>query len=398
MNAAPTVTPTHAAAADRDRPGPQVDLRDGRSTTCPTRAVEELLRGVLASLEPLAPMELRLMEALGCTLADTVPPVSAVLAPGSSTSSSTTIDDVLPAGLQLSPAHLALLASRGYERVMARPRPRVVVLSLASAATMDVIATEHAQRLSGEQPSTDDQGEADGADALTQRLLNDSEAPWHQEVDEHLSVNPDVNGYLLAAAAQTAGGVAFRAGWVAPIPGRLREAVDNELLRADAVIISGATEPVVRRRVEAELSQLGWVGYTSVAMEPGQVQGLGRVGANGCPVFLLSDNPVEAFVSFEAVVRPVIRYLLGTATVQRQVITARCSRHLDVAAGPCAYVPARLEQDEQGQFVATPLTSPLSVSLYSPVEELAGTNALIMVQEGCAQVNAGEHVSVAVLD
>ncbi len=338
----------------------EVDLRDLPSSAASPpapRGVEELLRGVLASLEPLAPMELRLMEALGCTLADTVPPVSAVL--GHQDEREAHIDDVLPAGLQLTPAHLALLASRGYERVMARPRPRVVVVSLAPLEGVQAI------------PEVDPEGS-----------------------DELAFNEPDINGYLLAAAAQAAGGLAFRAGWVAPTPGRLREAVDNELLRADLVIISGATDRAIRSRVELELGQLGWVGYTNVAIDPGHVQGLGRVGSQGCPVFLLAQDPVEAYVSFEAVVRPVIRYLLGTTAMQRPLVTARCSRRLDVVSHSCAYVPARLEQDEQGGAVVTPLRSPLS----SPVEELAGANALILVQEGTTAVKAGESVTVALLD
>ena len=51
-------------------------------------------------------------------------------------------------------------------------------------------------------------------------------------------------------------------------------------------------------------------------MQPGKPQGFGLIGDDRIPMIMLPGNPVSAFVSFEAFVRPVIRKLMGITAVR----------------------------------------------------------------------------------
>ena len=55
-------------------------------------------------------------------------------------------------------------------------------------------------------------------------------------------------------------------------------------------------------------------------MQPGKPQGFGLIGDDRIPMIMLPGNPVSAFVSFEAFVRPVIRKLMGVDAVRRGTV------------------------------------------------------------------------------
>jgi molybdopterin molybdotransferase len=316
------------------------------------RSVEDQLDGVLAGLEPLAPLELRLLDAYGCVLVEgvsSVPRQSASPENGLSGAAGPSAG-VLPEGARLGATQVGLLAGLGYERVRVRPHPRVVVLSLGRELVEPGTQVEHEQQVL------------------------------------------DANSYLLAAAAQEAGAVAFRVGIVPVDPRALLDAVEDQLLRADLVLLSGAISPEVRPVVEAALSRLGTVSFTDVALEPGQVQGMGRIGPHGTPVFLLSADPTSAYISFEVFVRPVIRKLLGAAPLHRRLVRAVCLEPLSVAAAPRTYLPGWLDVAD-GRYVVRPAGGAGT----PPLAALAHCNALIVVSEEDGEVSAGGSVLVAVL-
>ena len=68
-------------------------------------------------------------------------------------------------------------------------------------------------------------------------------------------------------------------------------------------------------------------------MQPGKPQGFGLIGYDRVPMIMLPGNPVSAFVSFEAFVRPVIRKLMGARPYVRTVVKCQAAHDMKSISG-----------------------------------------------------------------
>jgi molybdopterin molybdotransferase len=253
---------------------------------------------------------------------------------------------LLDAGTVVGPRQLGLLAAVGRATVRTRPRPRVVVLSTGSELR--------------------DPGTPLGPDSIY-----------------------DSNSYLLAAAARRAGAVAYRVGVVPDDPHSFREALDDQLVRADLVVTSGGVSQgdydVVKETLAGEEDM--WFG--PVAMQPGKPQGFGTVGEDRVPLFALPGNPVSSYVSFQLFVLPAIRRMMGIAPAVRPTRTARLTKSVTSQAGRRQYVRATYADGD-----VTPVGGHGSHLL----GDLARSNALLVVPEARTSMPTGARVQVLVLD
>jgi len=201
------------------------------------------------------------------------------------------------------------------------------------------------------------------------------------------------NSYALTAAARESGAMAFRVGIVPDDPVRLLSLIEEQLVRADLVITSGGVSAGAYDVVKEVLSRLGTVEFVRVAMQPGMPQGFGHIGPDKTPIFTLPGNPVSAFVSFEVFVRPAIQRMLGRERLYRPLVRATLLEPVRKTAGKRSYVRARLDVRD-GTYVVAPVGGMGS----HLVAALAQSNALIVLPEHASEVPAGVTVSVMVLE
>ena len=121
---------------------------------------------------------------------------------------------MLEAGTRLGPGQLGLLAAVGRDRVVVRPRPRVVIISTGS------------------------------------ELVEPGTRPAAGQIHES-------NSYILTTAAREAGATAFRVGIVPDDPRTLMDAIEDQLIRADLVLTSGGVSVGAYDVVKEVLSRLG---------------------------------------------------------------------------------------------------------------------------------------------
>jgi molybdopterin molybdotransferase len=256
-------------------------------------------------------------------------------------------DLVVSAGTPLGPAQVGLLAAVGRERVLARPRPRVSVLSTGS------------------------------------ELVGVGQRPGIGEII-------DSNSYALAAAARDAGAEAYRVGVVPDDHVLLVDTLEGQLPRADLLVTSGGVSAGAFDVVKQALSELGTVEFTRVAMQPGMPQGFGTLGPDGTPIFCLPGNPVSALVSFEVFVRPAIRLMLGKRRLDRRTVVAAMRQRVSSPAGRRQYRRGLLHREEDGAYSCEPVGGAGSHLLAS----LARANCLIVIDEEVTEVSEGDHVRV----
>lgn len=257
---------------------------------------------------------------------------------------------VLTAGTHLGATQVGLLAAVGRDRVLARPRPRVVVLSTGSE-------------------------------------LVDPGAPLSP------GKIPDSNSSLLTAAAHEAGGIAFRVGIVPDDPRQLLDTLEDQLIRADAVVTSGGVSVGAYDVVKEAIGRLGPVTFARVAIQPGMPQSFGLIGPDKTPFFGLPGNPVSAYVSFEVFVRPALRRMLGVEAINRPTVRAKVTAAVTSPAGKRTFARAQLTVDH-GAYRVTPVGGGGSHLIAS----LAHANSLIVVPEKVTELEPGATVTVMLLE
>jgi hypothetical protein len=118
-------------------------------------------------------------------------------------------------------------------------------------------------------------------------------------------------------------------------------------------------------------------------------QGLGTIGPDSTPIFVLPGNPVGALLSFDVFVRPLIRRLMGHSKLHHRIIEARLETTVEGARDDARYVRARVSRS--GDF---PLVKSVENESDHPFASLGTADALIVVPPGVVRMNAGDTVKV----
>jgi molybdopterin molybdotransferase len=200
----------------------------------------------------------------------------------------------------------------------------------------------------------------------------------------------DSNSFLLVAAANEAGAQAYRVPSVKDDGEAFAAAISDQLHRADLILTSGGVSMGAYDTVKEVFTEMGTVEFTKVAMHPGMPQGHGFVGESEgerIPVITLPGNPVSSFISFQNFVRPVIHKLRGLPGDDRPRIVAEITKAMD------SQQPKR--QFARGRFLADGRVEPVGGGQGSHViGGLAQSDCLIVIPEGVSHVNAGDKVDV----
>ncbi|MEU3498968.1 gephyrin-like molybdotransferase Glp [Kitasatospora cineracea] len=201
----------------------------------------------------------------------------------------------------------------------------------------------------------------------------------------------DSNSFTLTAAAIAAGAVAYRVGGVPDEADTLRAVLEDQLGRADLIVTSGGVSVGAYDVVKEVFADYGGVDFRRLRMQPGKPQGFGRIGAGaGVPLLALPGNPVSAYISFELFVRPVIRTMLGAPDVHRPVVRAATTAALRSPAGRRQFLRGR-------HHPADGTVSPVGGEGSHLVGALAKADCLIAVPEDTTALPAGSAVDVVLL-
>ncbi|WP_406091922.1 gephyrin-like molybdotransferase Glp [Kitasatospora purpeofusca] len=199
------------------------------------------------------------------------------------------------------------------------------------------------------------------------------------------------NSFTLTAAARDAGAIAYRVGGVPDDAARLRAVLEDQLGRADLIVTSGGVSVGAYDVVKEVFAEYGGVDFRRLRMQPGKPQGFGRIGPGaGVPLLALPGNPVSAYISFELFVRPAIRTMLGAEDVHRPVVRAHCPVALRSPAGRRQFL--------RGRYTAADgLVEPVGGADSHLVGALARADCLITVPEDVTELPAGSEVDVVLL-
>ena len=293
--------------------------------------VDEFLTSLISICKPLESFDMPLLDAHGATLASDVHAGERL---------------VLRAGARIRATQIGLAASIGLDHLPTRPHPRVVVLS----AGPDLV--EPGKPLTG---------------------------------DEEY----ETNSWLLTTAVRETGAIGYRVHSIPDDEEQLQRVIEDQLVRADLIIISGERQDDSFDLITRTLTKLGEITTVDLAIEASGRHNFGTIGPDRTPVVTLPGDPISAYISFELFIRPMIRTLLGAATIHRPAVKAKLEKPVASMAGLRSYIRAILSED--GASVM-PLPSQDEQST------LSDANAFIALSESDIEKSIGQEVTVVVLE
>ena len=224
-------------------------------------------------------------------------------------------ETVMGPGTLLRPQEIGVLASMGAAQVAVHARPRVAVLATGDEL---VDVTGFPEVVAG------------------RRIVNS-------------------NSYALHAALGASGCVPLLLGIARDDEASLRAHLQGAL-DADALITTAGASVGEHDLVKDVLEALGMaVRFWRVRMRPGSPFSFGTIARPGrtmLPVFGLPGNPVSAVVTFEVLVRPVLRRMAGRSDVYPFTLPVRTAEAIPSRRGLMRFLRAALEQDAHGEWRA----------------------------------------------
>ncbi len=250
-------------------------------------------------------------------------------------------EELVARGTDLTPRVLGLIAELGYDKVLARPRPRVVVL------TADSTLVEPGLPLT------------------------------------RLSQTYDACTTLLAATARADGAQVFAGGIVPAEPKALATVLGEQLIRSDLVLlVAEVTDELLGLFTDADA-----VDVAEVDALPGR-QLFALVGPDQTPVLVLPPGAVGAYLAYLVLGRPLVQRLAGAQATRPREVSAPVTVRLEPEASTTRFLLAELT--DRG-------VTPLAMHEVGAAE-LARASAVIVLPAGSEPVAAHGDVTCWPLD
>jgi molybdopterin biosynthesis enzyme len=277
----------------------------------------------------LAALDLPLLDAHGATLA-----------------SDLLLDDevVIKNGRLIGSTQIALAASLGLDRLPCRPHPRVVIISAGD----DLV--EPGSKLASEE-------------------------------DEFES-----NSWFLTTFVREAGAHAFRVHTIPETSEQLQMIIEDQLVRADLIVISGESGDESFDLITSVISKLGEITVVTPNLAESGKHSYGLIGPEKTPVVTLPGDPVGNYLSAEIFIRPMILKMLGKSDIYRPTKKVKLSKQITSDGGKSRYLRAVINSD--GQAVALDDQNSLT--------SISSSTCLISLNEKVEKVSAGELVEIVI--
>lgn len=244
---------------------------------------------------------------------------------------------VLQSGIRIRATQIGLAAQLGLNHLPTRPQPRVVILALGKGS------------------------------------------------------DPEINSWLLTTAAREAGALGFRLFSHASTQGQIKAVIEDQLIRADLLLIVGDGDSRSFQELGEILQRIGEIEKISINIQSSPDVIYGVVGPEKVPMVLLPSIPILAYISSEIFARPMIRKMMGLLDIHRPTVKANLTKDLVSTVDENEFFLAVLEKIDGKNFV-TPLEEQESMV------SLSQANALLVISAEAQSAVKDSLVEVVMLE
>ena len=296
-----------------------------------TLSVAQMYERLLELATPLAALDLPLLDAHGATMA-----------------SDLLLDEkvVIKSGTKINSTQIALAASLGLDRLPCRPHPRVVIISAGD----DLV--EPGSKLAGE----DDEFES--------------------------------NSWFLTTLMKETGAHAFRVHTIPETSEELKLIVEDQLVRADLIVISGESGDESFELINSVVSQLGQMTTIIPNLAESGKHNYGVIGPDKTPIVTLPGDPIGNFLSAEIFIRPMVLKMLAMSEINRATKKLKLNKDINPVQEKANYIRGKINSDGSVE----PLENQELISTLSLAD------CLITLGEKDKKLSAGDSVNVIMIN
>jgi len=296
-----------------------------------TVTVAQMYERLMELAMPLTPLDLPLLDAHGATMA-----------------SDLLIDEqvAIKSGTKINSTQIALAASLGLDRLPCRPHPRVVIISAGD----DLV--EPGSKLA----DADDEFES--------------------------------NSWFLTTFMKETGAHAFRVHTIPETSEELKLIIEDQLVRADLIVISGESRDESFELINSVVSQLGEIKTIIPNLAGSGKHNYGLIGPDKTPVVTLPGDPIGNFLSAEIFIRPMILKMLAINEINRSTRKAKLSKEINLQSDKANYLRGKLHEDGQVEPLAN----------QELIATLSKANCLITLGEKDKNLKVGDLVNIIMIN
>ena len=296
-----------------------------------TLSVAQMYERLLELATPLAALDLPLLDAHGATMA-----------------SDLLLDEkvAIKSGTKINSTQIALAASLGLDRLPCRPHPRVVIISAGD----DLV--EPGSKLADED-------------------------------DEYES-----NSWFLTTFMKETGAHAFRVHTIPETSEELKLIVEDQLVRADLIVISGESGDECFELINSVLSQLGQMTTIIPNLAESGKHNYGVIGPDKTPIVTLPGDPIGNFLSAEIFIRPMVLKMLAMSEINRATKKLKLNKDINPVQEKANYIRGKINSDGSVE----PLENQELISTLSLAD------CLITLGEKDKKLSAGDSVNVIMIN
>jgi molybdopterin biosynthesis enzyme len=296
-----------------------------------TLSVAQMYERLLELATPLAALDLPLLDAHGATMA-----------------SDLLLDEkvAIKSGTKINSTQIALAASLGLDRLPCRPHPRVVIISAGD----DLV--EPGSKLADE----DDEFES--------------------------------NSWFLTTLMKETGAHAFRVHTIPETSEELKLIVEDQLVRADLIVISGESGDEFFELINSVLSQLGQMTTIIPNLAESGKHNYGVIGPDKTPIVTLPGDPIGNFLSAEIFIRPMVLKMLAMSEINRATKKLKLNKDINPVQEKANYIRGKINSDGSVE----PLENQELISTLSLAD------CLITLGEKDKKLSAGDSVNVIMIN
>ena len=293
-------------------------------------SVAQFQERLLELAQPLAAIDLPLLDAHGATLA-----------------SNLMIDDelLLQSGDRIGSTQIGLAASLGLDRLPCRPHPRVVIISAGD----DLVEP--------------------GSSLAT-------------EEDEFES-----NSWFLTTFVREIGAHAFRIHTIPETHDALKQIVEDQLVRADLIVISGESNDESFELINSVIGTLGEIETVRPNLAESGKHSFGLIGPDKTPVLALPGEPIGNYLSAELFLRPIILKMLGHRSIYRSSKKVKFNEEIIGTSGEANYLRAKLNGEKEVSILKN----------QSAIATISAADCLVYLSEKHEKISKGDSAEVIIL-